>query len=56
MQLVGTYPIEGTGEDDVVQALYTKATVQGNLPAYIKMFVVPPAEAVQCLNPAFDLP
>ena len=43
------------GDDDVVQVLYTKATVQGNLPAYQKMFDVPPAEAVQCLNPAFDL-
>ena len=32
VQLVGTYPIEGTGDDDVVQVLYSKATVQGNLP------------------------
>ena len=56
VQLVGTYPIEGTGEDDVVQVLYSKATVQGNLPGYLKMFDVPPAEVVQCLNPAFDLP
>ena len=52
---VGTYPIEATGDDDVVQALYSKATVQGNLPAYQKMFDVPPAEVVQCLNPAFVL-
>jgi hypothetical protein len=55
VQLIGTYPIEGTGDDDVVQVLYSKATVQGNLPAYTKMFDVPPAEVVQCLNPAFDL-
>ncbi len=55
MQLIGTYPIEATGDDDVVQVLYSKATVQGNLPAYQKMFEVPPAEVVQCLNPAFDL-
>jgi outer membrane biosynthesis protein TonB len=55
VQLVGTYPIEATGDDDVVQVLYTKATVLGNLPAYQKMFEVPPAEVVQCLNPAFDL-
>jgi hypothetical protein len=55
VQLVGTYPIEGTGDDDVVQVLYTKATVLGNLPAYTKMFEVPPAEVVQCLNPAFAL-
>jgi hypothetical protein len=55
VQLVGTYSLEGTGEDDVVQALYTKATVDGNLPSYLKMFDVPPAEIVQCLNPAFDL-
>jgi hypothetical protein len=56
VQLVGTYPIEAAGDVDVVQALYSKATVQGNLPSYLKMFDVPPAEAVQCLNPAFDLP
>ena len=55
VQLIGTYPIEATGDDDVVQVLYSKATVQGNLPAYQKMFEVPPAEVVQCLNPAFDL-
>jgi hypothetical protein len=55
VQLVGTYSLEGTGEDDVVQVLYTKATVDGNLPSYLKMFDVPPAEVVQCLNPAFDL-
>jgi hypothetical protein len=55
VQLVGTYPIEGTGDDDVVQALYSKATVMGNLPSYLKMFDVPPAEVVQCLNPAFEL-
>jgi hypothetical protein len=55
VQLVGTYPIEGAGEDDVVQVLYSKATVLGNLPSYPKMFNVPPAEAVQCLNPAFEL-
>jgi hypothetical protein len=55
VQLVGTYPIEGAGDDDVVQALYSKATVQGTLPSYPAMFDVPPAEVVQCLNPAFDL-
>jgi hypothetical protein len=55
VQLVGTYPIEGAGDDDVVQVLYTKATVLGQLPTYTKMFVVPPAEVVQCLNPAFEL-
>jgi hypothetical protein len=55
VQLVGTYPIEGAGEDDVAQVLYSKATVQGTLPAYRKMFAVPPAETLQCLNPAFEL-
>jgi hypothetical protein len=55
VQLVGTYPIENAGDDDVVQALYSKATVQGTLPSYLKMFEVPPAEVVQCLNPAFEL-
>jgi anti-sigma28 factor (negative regulator of flagellin synthesis) len=55
VQLVGTYPIEGAGDDDVVQALYSKATVLGTLPSYLRMFLVPPAEVVQCLNPAFEL-
>jgi hypothetical protein len=55
VQLIGTYPIEGGSDDDVVQVLYTKATVQGSLPEYKKMFDVPPAEVVQCLNPAFEL-
>ena len=55
VQLIGTYPIDGSGDDEVVQVLYTKATVQGTLPDYKKMFDVPPAEVVQCLNPAFDL-
>jgi hypothetical protein len=55
VQLVGTYPIESAGEDDVVQVLYSKATVQGSLPSYLKMFDAPPAEVVQCLNPAFAL-
>jgi len=55
VQLVGTYPIEGASDDDVVQVLYSKATVLGNLPSYLKMFDVPPAEVVQCLNPAFEL-
>jgi hypothetical protein len=55
VQLIGTYPIEAAGEDDVVQVLYSKATVLGQLPSYTKMFLVPPAEVVQCLNPAFEL-
>jgi hypothetical protein len=54
IQLVGTYPIEGAAEEDVVQVLYGKSVA---IPAnYLKMFDVPPAEVVQCLNPAFDLP
>jgi hypothetical protein len=55
VQLVGTYPLDGTTDDDVVQALYTKATVQAGIGEYKKAFNVPPAEAVQCLNPAFEL-
>jgi hypothetical protein len=58
IQLVGTYPLNDDGDADVVQALYSKATVQGlpgSMPDYKKAFVVPPAEVVQCLNPAFDL-
>ena len=55
VQLVGTYPIEGDAESTVVQVLYSKATVQAGIGDYKKAFDVPPAEAVQCLNPAFDL-
>ena len=55
VQLVGTYPIEGTTDSTVVQVLYSKATVQAGIGDYKKAFVVPPAEVVQCLNPAFDL-
>jgi hypothetical protein len=58
VQLVGTYPIEGTSDVAVVQVLYAKATVE-NPPSqaqYRTMFEVPPAEVVQCLNPEFDLP
>jgi hypothetical protein len=56
VQLVGSYPLQGAGEDTVVQALYSKATVQAGIGDYHKAFVAPPAEAVQCLDPAFDLP
>jgi hypothetical protein len=55
VQLVGTYPIEGTTESTVVQVLYSKATVQAGIGDYKKAFDAPPAEVVQCLNPAFDL-
>jgi hypothetical protein len=55
VQLIGTYPIEGTSDSTVVQVRYSKATVQAGIGDYKKAFDVPPAEAVQCLNPAFDL-
>jgi hypothetical protein len=55
VQLVGTYPIEGTTDSNVVQVLYSKATVQAGIGDYKKAFDAPPAEVVQCLNPAFDL-
>ncbi|MFI5053197.1 MAG: hypothetical protein ACHQDE_02455 [Acidimicrobiia bacterium] len=53
LQLVGTYPIDPDGDSDVVQVLYSKATVQSGFADYKKAFVVPPAEILQCLNPAF---
>ncbi len=53
LQLVGTYPITGTGETDVVQVLYSRATVEAGFADYAKAFTVPPAKLVQCLNPAF---
>jgi hypothetical protein len=54
LQLVGTYPIDADGESDVVQVLYSKATVKSGFADYTKAFDVPPAEVVQCLNPAFS--
>ena len=56
VQLVGTYPIDADGDSDVVQVLYSKATVQSGFSDYRKAFDVPPADTVQCLNSAFDLP
>jgi hypothetical protein len=53
LQLVGTYPIDTHGESDVVQVLYSNATVRSAFADYTKAFTVPPAELVQCLNPAF---
>lgn len=55
VQLVGTYPLDGTTDDTVVQVLYAKSTVQAGIGDYKKAFDAPPAEVVQCLNPAFDL-
>jgi hypothetical protein len=53
LQLVGTYPLGTDGDSDVVEVLYAKATVQDGFADYKKAFTVPPAEIVQCLNPAF---
>ena len=55
VQLVGTYPIQGPdeGDVDVVQVFYTNADVTGTWPAQAA-FDAPPADQVQCLNPAFD--
>jgi len=55
VQLVGRYPIDASGDSDVVQVRYSKATVQSGFSDYKKAFDVPPADVVQCLNPAFDL-
>jgi hypothetical protein len=53
VQLVGTYPITGAGDDDVVQVLYSHQTVLLPTFNYKKAFDVPPAKELQCLNPAF---
>jgi hypothetical protein len=55
VQLVGTYPIQGPEEVDVdvVQVFYTNADVIEVWP-YQQAFNAPPAQQVQCLNPAFD--
>ncbi len=53
VQLIGTYPITGAGDDDVVQVLYSHQTATSPNFNYKKAFDVPPAELVQCLNPAF---
>ena len=54
VQLVGTYPLEDAADDTVVQVLYSKSTVQIGV-SEKKAFDAPPAEVVQCLNPAFEL-
>ena len=38
-----------------MQVLYAKSTVQAGIGDYKKAFNAPPAEVVQCLNPAFAL-
>ncbi|MET0275836.1 MAG: hypothetical protein ABW211_03200 [Acidimicrobiia bacterium] len=55
VQLIGTYPIQGAadGDVDVVQAFYTNEDVLGTWQAK-QAFDAPPADAIQCLNPAFD--
>jgi hypothetical protein len=53
VQVVGTYPITGHGESNVAEVTYSLATVQNPNFNYLKAFDVPPAESVQCLNPAF---
>jgi hypothetical protein len=50
--LVGTYPIEGHGDVEVVRVLYSTSTASTGI-AYTKAFDVPPADSVPCLNPAF---
>jgi hypothetical protein len=55
VQLVGTYPIQGAedADVDVVQVFYTNTDVTDTWP-YQQAFGAPPADQVQCLNPAFD--
>jgi hypothetical protein len=55
IQLIGRYPIEGSGtaDVDVVQVFYNASTIADGVPSAAKVFVAPPAGQVQCLNPAF---
>jgi hypothetical protein len=55
IQLIGRYPIEGPGSDnvDVVQVFYYATTVKHAVPTAAKVFDAPPAGEVECLNPAF---
>jgi len=54
--VIGTYPITGAGEDAVAEVLYPHSAVTNVFSNYKKAFDVPPASAVQCLNPAFATP
>ncbi len=56
VQVIGTYPITGAGEDAVAEVLYPHSAVQNVFTNYKKAFDVPPATVVQCLNPAFATP
>jgi hypothetical protein len=53
VQLIGTYPVVADNSDvAVAQVFYTNADVVATWPAQ-QAFKVPPAEDLQCLNPAF---
>ena len=46
VQFVGTYPLQGAGDDTVVQVLYSRATVLAGIRGdYKTAFEAPPAEA-----------
>ncbi len=53
VRLVGTYPLSGTTESKVVEVVYSKATATNPTFDQAQAFVVPPAQTLVCLAPAF---
>jgi hypothetical protein len=54
VQLEGTYPITAGGDSTVVQVAYSLATVRNPNFDPAKAFEVPPAQSLDCINPAFE--
>jgi hypothetical protein len=54
IQLVGIYPMTGNANAVVVQAIYPKSILNApvNFPP-AQAFLVPPAQSLECINPAF---
>ena len=53
--LVGTYPMSGSTNAQVVRVTYNKTILDApvNFPP-AKAFQVPPAQTLDCINPAFQ--
>jgi hypothetical protein len=55
IQLIGTYPMGGTTDIAVVHVTYPRAILNAPITfPSAQAFKVPPAESLQCINPAFQ--
>jgi hypothetical protein len=55
IQLVGIYPMSGNADAEVVKVTYAKSIINApvNFPV-AQAFAVPPAQSLDCINPAFQ--